>query len=57
MPSSSSTAYSVTMFGWFSPASVRASRSSWASRSGEAPTASGSSFTATSRSRRMSRAR
>ena len=57
MPSSSSTEKSVTILGWLRPATVLASRSKRASRSAEDVTAPGSTFTATSRPRRVSRAR
>jgi hypothetical protein len=57
VPPTSSTEWRTTMFGWLSPATVRASRSKRASRSGCAATSAGSTLTATSRPRRVSRAR
>ncbi len=56
-PPASSTAYTVTMFGWSSAARARASRWNRASRPASAATPAGSSFRATSRNRRVSWAR
>ncbi len=56
-PSASSTVNSVTMLGWLSAATVRASRSKRARRSGCDATSAGSTLSATSRPSRASRAR
>ena len=55
MPPSSSMEWSTTMFGWLRPATVVASRSKRARRSGDDVTSAGSTLIAMSRSRRGSR--